>query len=365
MPAILDDLCITLRNKEREKYSIWIRIYESGLSTKWYNALNKLLDNNQHLEKNYLWHGWADSERNGSFLVDQINLTFDAINKSNLNYEIKDKFVLEDLLIDTDNIDEAPFDHDKLNGLHRYFEDLQGTTQQLSPYYIKADHVTKWHIRQLNNLCHEFESWALSHRKKKYLPDWQRPALLFCFLNSPRFELDESDMKLFGIDALCKDFGGVYLGVNKAVGKHHFEVFHDEDGARIDELTTTTMRGQTLASGDFDIDLGKTDRYETWRIEENKQFRQWLIENGFDPDDKTLTIGHPKIGQINLQRSFDAINDNQKIWDCFYQYPDVYSIETGKSKAVFDYHWSDADYMEKQLEILRPGYIYTEKNNGL
>ena len=110
-------------------------------------------------------------------------------------------------------------------------------------------------------------------------------------------------MKLFGIDALCKDFGGVYLGVNKAVGKHHFEVFHDEDGARIDELTTTTMRGQTLASGDFDIDLGKTDRYETWRIEENKQFRQWLIDNGFDPDDKTLTIGHPKIGQINLQNS--------------------------------------------------------------
>ena len=94
----------------------------------------------------------------------------------------------------------------------------------------------------------------------------------------------------------------------KAVGKHHYEVFHDEDGARIDELTTTTMRGQTLASGDFDIDLGKTDRNETWRVEENKKFRQWLKDNGFDPEDKSLTIGHPKVGQINLQRSFDAIN---------------------------------------------------------
>ena len=41
-------------------------------------------------------------------------------------------------------------------------------------------------------------------------------------------------MKSFGIDALCKDFGGVYVGVNKAVGKHHYEVFHDEDGARVE-----------------------------------------------------------------------------------------------------------------------------------
>ena len=362
MPAILDDMVITLRNSANNHYEIWVRIFESKLSVKWYNALNKLLQNNQHLEKNYLWHGWADSVRNGEYLVNEINKTFQAINNSTLDYTINDNFVLNELLIDTNNIDESPFDHDKLNVLHRYFEDLQGTSEQLSPYYIKADHTTKWHIRQLNNLCHEFESWALSYRKKKYLPDWQRPALLFCFLNSPRFELDESDMKNFGVDALCKDFGGVYLGVNKAVGKHHYEVFNDEDGANIDELTTTTMRGQTLASGDFDIDLGKTDRYETWRIEENKKFRQWLKNNNFDPDDKTLTIGHPKIGQINLQRSFDAVNDHNKIWNVFYEYPDVYSIQTGKCSASFDYHWSDEDYMQKQIDILRPGYIYTEQN---
>ena len=361
----LDTLQITLRNSDNEYHDVWVNVFQTNLALKWYNALNDILKDDLHLEKNYLWHGWADHERNGTYLCEQINKTFDAINNSNLDYEIKDRFVLDDILIDTDNPDEAPFDHDKLNVLHRYFEDLQGTTQQLSQHYIKADHKTKWHIRQLNNLCHEFESWALSHRKKKYLPEWQRPALLFSFLNSAKFELTLSDMKAFGVDALCKDFGGVYLGVNKAVGKHHYEVFHDEDGARLDELTTTTMRGQTLASGDFDIDLGKTDRHETWRIQENKEFTQWLIDNGFDPNDKTLTIGHPKVGQINLQRSFDAINDHQKIWDCFNRYPDVYAIKTSKQHAIFDYHWSDADYMDKQIEIMRPGYIYTEKNNGL
>ena len=359
---IHDTVEIVLRNKDNEYHSLWFNVFNTSLARKWYDALHKILKNQQHLEKNYLWHGWADGERDGEYICSQINKAFEVINNSALDYKITDKFVLSDLLIDTDDLDDHPFDHDKLNVLHRYFEDLQGTTQELSEYYRKADHTTKWHIRQLNNLCHEFESWALSYRKKKYLPEWQRPALLFCFLNSPKFELTSNDFNSFGIDALCKDFGGVYLGVNKAVGKHHYEVFHDEDGARIDELTTTTMRGQTLASGDFDIDLGKTDRNETWRIEENKKFRKWLEDNKFDPEDKSLTIGHPKIGQINLQRSFDAINDHQKVWNCFYRYPDVYQLKTSQATCTFDYNWSDPDYEQKQIEILRPGYIYTEQN---
>ena len=148
----LDQLVITLRNKEAEYHDVTINIFKTNLALKWYNALNQLLANNFHLEKNYLWHGWADHERNGTYLCEQINKTFDAINNSNLDYPITKKFVLEDILIDTNDPDEAPFDHDKLNELHRYFEDLQGTTQELSQYYIKADHTTKWHIRQLNNL---------------------------------------------------------------------------------------------------------------------------------------------------------------------------------------------------------------------
>ena len=359
---IHDTAEIVLRNKDNEQHSIWFNVFNTSLSRKWYDALHHILKKEDHLEKNYLWHGWADGERDGAYICSQINRAFDVINNSDLDYHINDYFDIDDILIDNKDWDDYPFDHDRLNKLHLYFEDLQGTTQNLSHHYIKADHTTKWHIRQLNNLCHEFESWALSYRKKKYSPEWQRPSLLFCFLQSAKFELTENDMTSFGIDALCKDFGGVYLGVNKAVGKHHFEVFKDEHGAGIDELTTTTMRGQTLASGDFDIDLAKTDRHEPWRVEENKKFRQWLIDNGFDPEDKTLTIGHPKVGQINMQRSFDAINDEQKVWDCFYRYPDIYQIKTSKASCTFDYHWSDADYEQKQIEILRPGYIYTEQN---
>ena len=62
-------------------------------------------------------------------------------------------------------------------------------------------------------------------------------------LNAPRFILDDEDYNLFGVDAIVRDHGGVYVGVNKAVGKHHYEVFCDEGrDSRIDELTTTTLK---------------------------------------------------------------------------------------------------------------------------
>jgi hypothetical protein len=36
-----------------------------------------------------------------------------------------------------------------MNWLHRYFEDLQGHSGHMSPYWQQADTATRWHIRQL------------------------------------------------------------------------------------------------------------------------------------------------------------------------------------------------------------------------
>ena len=63
MPAILDDLIITLKNSHGDYHDVHIRIFESNIGVKWYNALNNLLKNEQHLEKNYLWHGWVHTCR--------------------------------------------------------------------------------------------------------------------------------------------------------------------------------------------------------------------------------------------------------------------------------------------------------------
>jgi hypothetical protein len=330
--------------------SVYIDVWDNSLSRKWLAALNKLIDNNYHLEKNYCFFGFADSARNGNYLIEQINKSIDAINNANLGYHIDDYFSLPGT-IDSD----LKLIHKRFNRLHRYFEDLQGVSGNMSPYYVKADDCTRWHIRQLNLLCHEFESWALSWRKKHTDPEWQRPSQLMCWLTAPRFDLSVEDYELFGIETINRTLGGVYVGVNKAIGKHHWEVFQDEGrDSRVGELTTTTMRSQTEAAGDFDIEWANNPGKYHWQIKQLAEFKIWLIDNGFDPDDKSLTIGHPQVGQVNLEKSFNTTNYTS-VWQQLANRLNVVGIKTSDSSAIYNYDWSDDDYMEQQIAALQQG----------
>jgi hypothetical protein len=328
--------------------TVYVNVYDNTLSRKWLTALNELIAKDYHLEKNYCFLGFADGKRNGNYLLDQINSSIRAINQANLGYHITDHFDLANSVSEDGGVD-----HDHFNQLHRYFEDLQGGSGHISDYYWKANNETRWHIRQLNLLCHEFESWQLSWRKKLTAPEWQRPSQLMCWLNAPRFTLDEADYELFGIDTINRSLGGVYVGVNKAVGKHHWEVFQDEGrDSRIGELTTSSMKSQTEAAGDFDIEWANNPGTFYWQIENLKAFRSWLVANNFDPEDKSLTIGHPKVGQVDLKRSFGT-EDYQQIWKELNTRLNVHGIRTSDAEAVYEYQWSDADYMQQQIRKLK------------
>jgi len=327
---------------------VYANIYDNSLSRKWLAALNELLANNYHLEKNYCFFGFADGPRNGSYILDQINRSISAINASGLDYCIADHFNISNSVDDQGGIN-----HEHFNLLHRYFEDLQGGSGHISDHYWQANNETRWHIRQLNLLCHEFESWQLSWRKKHTAPEWQRPSQLMCWLSSPRFILDEEDYELFGIETINRSLGGVYVGVNKAVGKHHWEVFQDEGrDSRIDELTTTSLKSQTEAAGDFDIEWANNPGTFPWQIQQLAEFREWLTTNGFDPEDKTLTIGHPQVGQVDLIRSFGT-EDYRQIWHQLNNHLNVLSVRTSLAGAVYNYSWLDPDYMQQQLRNLK------------
>ena len=345
---LLDVVEIQLGNPlAQETITVYVNVYDNSLSRKWLAALNLLIANNHHLEKNFCFLGFADSARNGAYLLDEINRSISAINASGLGYQIDDHYTLANSVDSAGGVDHAHF-----NQLHRYFEDLQGGSGHISPYYTQADPATRWHIRQLNLLCHEFEAWQLSYRKKLTAPEWQRPSQLMCWLTAPRFGLDAEDYELFGVDTINRSLGGVYVGVNKAVGKHHWEVFCDEGrDSRIGELMTTSLKAQTEAAGDFDIEWANDPGSYPWQIQQLADFRAWLITNGFDPEDKTLTIGHPRVGQVDLLRSF-ATEDYQLIWNQLNTCLDVHSIQTSDSRATYDYHWWDTDYMEKQIKCL-------------
>jgi hypothetical protein len=344
----LDQVVITLRNQHGNMLPLIIDVYDNSLSRKWLKALNLLLKDEYHLEKNYCFLGFANSNRTPEYICEQINTSIQAINASGIGYVIDDQFDVAGTVAA-----EWRIDHSRMNRLHRYFEDLQGVAGAMSSYYNRADAGTRWHIRQLNLLCHEYESLILSIRKYHTAPEWQRPSQLMCWLQAPRFELDSEDFELFGIDTLNRNIGGVYVGVNKAVGKHHWEVFNDEGkDSRVAELITTTLKPQTLAAGDFDIEWARDPGAFPWQQQQLRDFRQWLLDNQFDPDDKNLTIGHPKVAQVNILASFGTTNYN-KIWDQLANYQDVYKVRTSSAQATYTYRWSDPDYQQQQTRILK------------
>lgn len=352
----LEQIVIEVRNHSTgDVKSIYINVFDNALSQTWYTALKNIVSNNLHLEKNYCWLGWPETQRNGWMILHQLNNSIDAINKANLGYTINDHFTMENCI--ADNIDDdlplpRSLIHDRTNLLHRYFEDLQGSSGAMSKYWQLADPHTRWHIRQLNLLCHEFECWALSWRKQLVAPEWIRPSTLMCWLNAPRFAILDEHLDSFGIHAIDRTFGGVYVGVNKAIGKTHWEVFNDEGpNSVIDQTMTTGLRCQVEAAGDFDIEWGRNCGGQPWQVEKIHQFTEWLKRNGLDPHDPTLTLGHPQVAQIDLYRSFGSDNYCD-IWQRLQNYLDVYSITVDGIKTVYDYHWSDDDYQTRQVACL-------------
>jgi hypothetical protein len=345
---LIDAIKIDLRRTDNQVLTVYIDVEDHSLSRKWLAALNQLIQNQNHLEKNYCWLGWAKSDRTPEYICTQINRSIHAINSADLGYEIKDFFSPANTIAA-----DLGINHAHMNQLHRYFEDLQGMSGAMSPYYTAADDTTRWHIRQLNLLCHELESLILSIRKLIQAPEWQRPSQLMCWLQAPRFELTVEDYEFFGIDTINRSMGGVYVGVNKAVGKHHWEVFNDEGrDSRIDELTTSTLKTQTEAAGDFDIEWGQDPSPYVFQQTKLADFRTWLQSNGFDPEDKSLTIGHPKVAQVDLVCSFGT-TDYREIWAQLSQHQDVYRISTSTAQVTYEYRWSDPDYDLQQIRKLK------------
>jgi hypothetical protein len=361
---LLDQIEIDL-GTPNDYITVYIDTWDHSLGRKWLAALNELIAHEYHLEKNYCFFGFPNGPRNGELIINQINASITAINNADLGYKIDDWFTMDNSIVPGEIIAEHLYPMGQrpaelpgetncahFNQLHRYFEDLQGVSGHMTDYYNRADLTTRWYIRQLNLLCHEFESWALSNRKKYTAPEWMRPSQLMCWLNAPRFHLTNEDYEMFGIDTINRPLGGVYAGVNKAVGKHHWEVFVDEAGYNpnmiINNLTTTTMRSQLEAAGDFDIEWANNPGNYEWQKRHLADFRTWLINNGFDPEDKSLTIGHPQVGQVDLQRSFGT-DDYRKIWPQLEKHLNVWSIRTSTAAVVYNYNWDDSDYAEQQI----------------
>ena len=364
MPSILEDKILIDYNDKKVK----IDIYDTPLGKRFVKALRDNLVQKRILEKNFCFLGWADSKRDLNFLCGELNQSIEQINSYSFDppYEKIHSFRSDDfqysdrLSIGKDDSQKGlRLKHDACNLLHRYFEDLQGTAWQLSPFYIQSDLKTKYAIRQLNNICHEIESWVLSYRKTKYEPDWIRPSQITTFLNAPRYDLHEEDFALFKQNRYDRELGGVYLHWSQ-VGKTLIEVYRDENAPKMTETLCSEINHQKYYSGEFDIEWGNTitEAKHDFKKQEMEGFRSWLQENEYDWEDPKLALGYIKIGQVDLEKSFQNLSF-KSIYEVMKDNLNIKKI-TIKGAGIYQndflYTLESDDWKKIQMEGLRKGY---------
>ena len=369
MQSILEDKIII----DYDGKKVSIDVYDTPLGKRFIEALKDNLVKKRILEKNFCFLGWADSKRNLSYLCEELNKNIRQLNSFNFDppYENIHPFVPDDFQYSrTLPIGNAPdgdykktpglrLKHDACNLLHRYFEELQGTAWKLSEYYKQADHETKYAIRQLNNICHEIESWVEAYRKKFIEPEGIRPSQITTFLNAPRYDLHENDYELFKQNRYDRELGGVYLHWSQ-VGKTLYEVYRDEHAPKMTDALCSAINHQKYYSGEFDIEWGATITEDTndFKKSEMDGYRKWLKDNKYDWEDPKLSLGYAKIGQVNLETSFDN-RPFTDIYDEMKKHLNINSITIKNKDLVvndFPYSLESDDWKQIQMEELKKGY---------
>jgi hypothetical protein len=366
-----------------------IKPHDHQLSRDWVVALKDLLRGGFVLEKNYCWHGFPNNPRNLQYLCDELNRHIYRLNQPENQYRWLqaglDSYVIEEYFtpdavrfpedygnglteeLKQQGVPEAMFlalslKHNIMNTLHNHFERLQGTVEGLSHYYIWADDDVKWSLRQLNNLCHEIESLVLSQRKAKFDPQWIRPSQITTWLAAPRLKLTAEHRKLFDVNQYDREFGGVYMHWAQ-IGKTLFEVWRDEGAPNIDKTTCEAITELKYFSGEFDIEWGRsiTSRDAPWHALEQTKFKTWLTDQGYNADDNAgLSLGYLPLAQVDVTGSFGGA-DFHSVINTLGNHLDIHRIEVDDVSATYDYHWSDSDWQQKQIDFLKPGYRYSSR----
>jgi hypothetical protein len=250
--------------------------------------------------------------------------------------------------------------NDVMNKLHNHFEILQGTVGNLSSYYKLANDETKYAIRQLNVICHEIETLVLSQRKQVSIPEWIRPSQITTFLGVRRHTLTDEHRQGFVINKYDRKFGHVYMHWTQ-IGKTYIEVWRDEHAPTLTDTVCEAITNLEYYSGEFDIEWARdVARGMEWHDEEQDKFQQWLMVNKLDPNDHKLSLGYLPLGHIDLYRSFGTTNI-EEVWAQVETHLDIYSIEVDGVKNTFDYCWTDADYKQQQINMMRPGYDHSSR----
>ena len=386
LSGINQSIKITLRNPldHDDLLDYYIVPNDTQLAQDWLTALKTALQNKKLVEKNFCFLGFPKTARTLEYLCDELNSAVETINRFDFTQHGLDNYIIEEWFHpntvrfpDTYTVEGTVMSddlggrrrhiglepkHTVLNQLHNHFERLQGTVSSLSPYYKVADYATKYAIRQLNIICHEMENNILSQRKALVNPTWIRPTQITTFLAADRYQLTDEHRQGFVTNGYDRRFAHVYMHWTQ-IGKTYFEVWCDEGAPKLDSTVCEAITNLEYYSGEFDVEWGKDVTLEMghpWHNKEQQQFKDWLIANNLDPSDARLSLGYLPLGHVDLLRSFGT-TDMFDVWNQLSQHLDIYSIEVDEIKHTFEYCWTDADYKQQQIDMMRPGYDFSSR----
>jgi hypothetical protein len=338
-----------------------IHSQDHALAHDWITALKALLKSGKPIEKNFCFMGFPNTARDLPYLCDQMNLAIAQINQGFDDYKIAEHFDPAKCMA-TDYAENGP-NHELFNKIHNHFECLQGTVENLSGYYKRANYSTKYAIRQLNNLCHEMETLILSQRKAATDPEWVRPSQITTWLTADRYQLEPQHRQGFVSNGYDRVTGGVYMHWTQ-IGKTLFEVFRDESAPDLDNTVCDAITHLQYYSGEFDIEWGRSVTMHgdnPWHVQQQREFRQWLSKHNLDYKNPELSLGYLPVGQVDLVGSFGT-TQARDIWPVLGNYLDIYRIEIDGVSQTYDYCWTDSDYQLQQIQQLKPGYDYQTRS---
>lgn len=349
---------VTLSNAQGQYLPYIITAADNALARDWLVALDDILTRRLHLNKNFCFLGFPNTERNLEYLCAVLNQAVYKINTYNWEqhalapYRIEEWFAPDVVRFGPEYA--APQQmyptmlfhstkHEIMNRVHNHFEQLQGTVDQPSEYARRAPRHIQQAIGKLNTVCHEIENLVLSQRKHMLLPEWTRPCQITTFESAPRYQLTQEHRQLFLQNGFDRKFGGVYMHWAQ-IGKTYFEVFRDEHAPVLSQTVCQAITQLQYYSGEFDVEWGKTivQGVFDWHDQQMQEFQHWLSANGIDCQDPNNSLGYLPIGQIDIAEAFGT-QDPAQVWDHLADFSNIHSIETARAGCEYPYTWRDED----------------------
>lgn len=341
-------LVLTLQNPVNKKDTLDLRINlkNTTIASAWYNHCIKCLKQKLHIEKNFCWLGWPDTNRNVDFLKKKLTDCIDRINAFSSSNTVWEGYKIETNWTDISS-------HDALNQLHHHFEILMGQVWDVSYYMKTADDVTKYQIRQLNNLVHELQS-----RRNVEGVDFKniQPMTIVSYLNIER-ELFQDDY--YNYFDLNKNFGDIFLHYSQT-GKTPIEAYTDRDNHVFDN----NINALRYISGEYNVWWGDS-MPATVSAETKNNLKLWLTDKGvIKSEEQNLSYyvdqnnNKQGIGWITVAQIVNPYNSKEELLREISTKLNIvkltaYINDFEIASHSWNYSWADDTYEELEISILK------------